>query len=354
MEATDKLSIVIPVYNSEKYLGQCIESVLCQTYRNLELILVDDQSTDGSGAICEAYSSDQRVRVFHKKNGGVSDARYYGYQQATGAWVSFIDNDDVIASDMYEYLFQYAQPDIDMACVSRVNLTSEEIEDYNWSDEGKVVYKTGIEACMALTEKTEYNLKNPMWGRIYRKTFLDSIDFMQNQKLCPTLFFEDVMVMPWILHHAGRIAYSSRVMYIHREIPTSISRSGRLNSFYFEQIEAYRWKLEFYREEEYEKLYHVEIKTYAMCLMRCYYFLTKKNANYSKGNIWIQKIVQYFAEYYSLMKKESDSIIDTTNYMLFYRNKFVWDVTVGFFYFNVLRYIKQIGEKWSEFYGSRK
>lgn len=97
------ISVIIPVYNSEMYLGSCIKSVINQSYSNFELILVNDGSTDNSGIICNDFASkDIRIKVFHKENGGVSSARNYGLENANGVWISFIDSDDFIDRDFLE------------------------------------------------------------------------------------------------------------------------------------------------------------------------------------------------------------------------------------------------------------
>lgn len=99
------ISIVIPVYNAEKYLHQCVDSILHQTYRNIELILIDDGSIDSSRKICEKYESqDPRVRYFHKENGGVSSARNYGIRYAKGDYIVFVDSDDIVKPEMFEIL----------------------------------------------------------------------------------------------------------------------------------------------------------------------------------------------------------------------------------------------------------
>ena len=89
------ISVIVPVYNTEKYLNRCVDSVLSQTYTDFELLLVDDGSTDSSGTICDSYAlQDERVRVFHQVNGGVSSARKLGLDNAQGEWVTLIDSDD--------------------------------------------------------------------------------------------------------------------------------------------------------------------------------------------------------------------------------------------------------------------
>ena len=105
----DLISVIIPVYNVETYLPRCIESVLAQSYKNLEILLIDDGSKDTSGQVCEKYAlTDSRIRVFHKPNGGLSSARNYGLARATGSWISLVDSDDWIASSFIEDLYDKA------------------------------------------------------------------------------------------------------------------------------------------------------------------------------------------------------------------------------------------------------
>lgn len=114
-QETELISIIVPVYNVERYLEKCIDSIIDQTYKNLEIILVDDGSTDKSGEICDLYAKkDNRVRVFHKRNGGLASARNKGLEVAGGKYIGFVDSDDYIASDMYESLHRYMREDVDV------------------------------------------------------------------------------------------------------------------------------------------------------------------------------------------------------------------------------------------------
>ena len=107
MEQQALISVILPVYNMEAYVERCVESLCRQTYRNLEIILVDDGSTDHSGAICDALAkADSRIRAFHKANGGVSSARNWGLQHARGDYIGFCDPDDAVHRDMYRLLFE--------------------------------------------------------------------------------------------------------------------------------------------------------------------------------------------------------------------------------------------------------
>ena len=103
----DLISVIVPVYKVERYLCRCVDSIIAQTYTNLQIILVDDGSPDGSGAICDDYAAkDSRITVIHKKNGGLSDARNAGLVAACGSYIGFVDSDDYIAVDMYEKLYK--------------------------------------------------------------------------------------------------------------------------------------------------------------------------------------------------------------------------------------------------------
>lgn len=111
------ISIIIPVYNVEQYLERCIQSVISQTYSCIEVLLIDDGSTDGSGPICDRWAvQDRRVKVFHKKNGGASSARNLGLANAQGEFIAFVDSDDYIKEDMYEELLKGMDEQVDIVC----------------------------------------------------------------------------------------------------------------------------------------------------------------------------------------------------------------------------------------------
>lgn len=126
-EFTDLISIIVPVYNVEKYLRKCIDSIIIQTYTNLEIILIDDGSSDNSGNICEEYKKqDSRIHVIHKENGGLSSARNVGIDNATGQFISFVDSDDYLRKDMIEVLYlELKKWDADL-CISPMQKVDED------------------------------------------------------------------------------------------------------------------------------------------------------------------------------------------------------------------------------------
>ena len=114
-----KISVIIPVYNVEKYIGQCLDSIVNQTYKNLEIIIVNDGTKDNSMRVVEKYLSDKRIKIINKENGGLSSARNKGMEEVTGEYISFVDSDDWIELDTYERLIK--------------NLTNEDVIIFNHS-----------------------------------------------------------------------------------------------------------------------------------------------------------------------------------------------------------------------------
>ena len=124
-----KVSVIIPVYNVKEYVEKCVETVIKQTYSNLEIILVDDGATDGSGEICDKLAcKDQRIEVIHKKNGGLSDARNAGLKVVTGEYYLFVDSDDWISVNMVKRLVDCAEKeDADIVCCGFFDVMKDEI-----------------------------------------------------------------------------------------------------------------------------------------------------------------------------------------------------------------------------------
>lgn len=161
------ISIVIPIYNVEKYLKRCIKSVISQTYSNLEIFLVDDGSTDKSGEICDEYAKiDKRINVIHKKYGGVSNARNVALNLFSGDYIAFVDSDDFVACDFIEYLYGlicYAQGDISFA--GEQSIANEvQIKDSN-QKEKIILYAEDAIKKMLCDKGCSHNV----WGKLYER-----------------------------------------------------------------------------------------------------------------------------------------------------------------------------------------
>lgn len=169
------ISIIIPIYNAEKYLRCCIESIIAQTFTDFELLLIDDGSKDNSGAICDEYAAkDARIRVFHKENGGVSSARNLGLDNAKGEWITFIDSDDWVKQD---YLYSMiSQPDADLI-MSSFDII-ENVEEWDNNIECKIYTKNEIKNFIDIYIYTA-NLCSP-WCKLFRSSLINQLRFNSN------------------------------------------------------------------------------------------------------------------------------------------------------------------------------
>ena len=172
------LTIIIPVYNTEKYLERCVESVRNQTYDNLEIILIDDGSTDASGGICDRLAEeDGRIVVLHKKNGGQSSARNMGLDIATGELIGFVDSDDYIVPDMYETLYNLMNEyEAEISCCNFEKRGLKGHEEYNSDVLDEVSVFSREESLKTLLECKR--IAYVVWNKLYkRKTFGIHTDF---------------------------------------------------------------------------------------------------------------------------------------------------------------------------------
>lgn len=178
----EKISVIVPVYNVEEYLDRCVESIVNQTYNNLEIILVDDGSTDDCPAMCDKWAEkDNRIKVIHKQNGGLADARNAGLSIANGDYIGFIDSDDYIDPDMYECLIHHAVANnADIAGCFYRKVGKDFVNELG-SDYSVKVFNCDEYLC-------EYYLKNVLYfsccNKIYKRELIDDTRFSTEAGLC--------------------------------------------------------------------------------------------------------------------------------------------------------------------------
>ena len=213
------ISIIIPVYNVEPYLKRCLESVRNQTYSYLEIILIDDGSTDGSGQICDSYQDmDKRIRVFHKKNGGSSSARNLGLDKARGEYIGFVDSDDYIDEDMYESLYDNMKDDVDIVCCGTVLLFPAKMRKKPelYGKSGKSIYYTNQVAIKELLLVRDLDFA--VWNKLYRKELFQGIRFPDG-KTC-----EDYPVIYELMKKSRKIVSNGEIKYSYCYRENSISK----------------------------------------------------------------------------------------------------------------------------------
>ena len=209
------VSVIIPIYNVEKYLRDCIESVLMQTFRDIEVILVDDGSPDNCGAICDEYAGkDNRIIVIHKKNGGLSDARNAGLDIARGEYILFVDSDDMLKKDAVKHLCEYIQHERAQIVYFNAETLCEDFEDQAYNEEliRKKQYKTSKGAVVLDIQRhnNEFYACAPL--HIYERNFLarNRLRFLKG------ILHEDELFSTIAYVRAQRVAYLNEALYIRR------------------------------------------------------------------------------------------------------------------------------------------
>ena len=169
-----KISVFVPVYNTEKYLRQCIDSILAQTFTDFELLLINDGSTDGSGAICDEYAQkDSRVRVFHQENGGVSSARNLGLNNVRGEWISFVDSDDWVKKNFLDKLIVNSE-NVDLVCVGFIQI-EDKLKYRN------VDYEGNASECLGLF--FENRILGFLWNKLFKTDIIKSNNLLLNESI---------------------------------------------------------------------------------------------------------------------------------------------------------------------------
>lgn len=242
----DKISIIVPVYNVELYLEKCIETLVNQTYRNLEIILVDDGSPDNCPQICDEWAKrDKRINVIHKENGGLSDARNAGLQISTGEYISFVDSDDLINRN-YIWALYYSMQSNDAeiaACDVKEFYVDNEIDTNKMEIETVKEYMPG-EALEQLISGV--GVRAVAWNKMYKRVLLEKEFFPKGR------FHEDEFFTYRIIDKAKKIVYVDSVLYYYRQRQGSIMTTVSIK--HVDALEAFVERL-YFLKQKYPMLY---------------------------------------------------------------------------------------------------
>lgn len=222
------VSVIIPVYNVADYLDECLKSVLCQTYRNLEIILVDDGSTDNSGDICEKYRQiDSRVHVIHQCNSGQACARNAGMSYSHGEYIAFVDSDDVVEPLMIEVLLnaciKYNCP---MSCIDYIeyqhNIKLKNV--HNHYRNNKLMYSEEMLKYLAIPNNY-LHVTYCVWSKMYKRDLIDSLSFPVGK------IYEEILFNIKAILAAKRIAYVGGIYYLYRIRKGSTTQETDINKY---------------------------------------------------------------------------------------------------------------------------
>lgn len=229
-----KISIIIPVYNVEKYINQCLESVINQTYGNLQIVIVDDGSTDNSGYICDKWAEiDNRILVIHKENGGLSSARNSGLDRSDGNYIAFVDSDDVLHKDFCLKMISAMNetPSIDIVACGVAKFNDGDINQY------KAFFPYISTVCddkgfwrLILTHKCD----NAAWGKLFKR------DVIINNRFRKGIINEDLAFYLDITQNIKKVKYIDVPLYFYRVRPGSITTkiNPRISDFFNNALEA--------------------------------------------------------------------------------------------------------------------
>ena len=268
----DLISIIVPVYNVEAYLDRCMESILKQTYKRLEIILVDDGSTDSSREKCDTYAKqDSRIKVIHKKNGGLSDARNAGLALATGDYIGYVDSDDWIEPDMYQCLYDACvEHDAELAVCRYFREYQDRTEA---GGTGKIVPLSRDELLkIYISGNDEYVIYNSVWSKLFKRELVADMIFPKGRNS------EDIMYTTRAFCRLDRAAYIDRCLYhyvLDRE--GSIMNVSRGERMFRDEIPFWREHIACIRELVSDEM--ADLASYHFWRRLLFYYIDMKNSN---------------------------------------------------------------------------
>ena len=326
-----KVSVIVPVYNVEKYLRKCLDSIINQTLKDIEIILVNDGSTDSSLSICEEYAEkDKRIIVISKENAGPSHTRNAGLKTAKGEYISFVDSDDYIEENMLETLYNLGKKssaDIVFCNNDIVPFDKFECSPYPYPT-GKTVYVSEFKSDINYFQHGDITF---VWRKIYRRNFLSLNNIFFDDTL---RFSEDKIFTALCLQHAKSICGTDKILYHY------VLREDSLVNIYILNILDIFYNLNKEILENYKNMSHEEFEKYIFRYLcnkerRPYKKMTKKE------KIRLIKIVREtdFIDYFFEESSRLFHYINKKNFFTFYFLKFaVWYVLMKYKCYNILLY----------------
>lgn len=286
----DLISIIVPVYNVENYIKDCINSIVRQSYKNIEIILIDDGSTDNSGKICDYYGGkDKRIKVIHKKNEGVSVARNMGIEESKGKYITFVDSDDFIDESYVENLYaQCIYKNVDLS-ICGINDIFGEREIIKTSVEYSKILDSK-EAMKELLNEKYYN--SVIWAKMYKKNLFNNVKFNKNMKIA-----EDLDVLYRIIDKCNFINIdTSKKLYYYRIRENSAS-TVNYNDDWNKEIKICENILNF-TKNKYPDILDFAIKRYVRINITCIINIIKNNLNKKEELLILQKNIKKYKKSY--------------------------------------------------------
>ena len=292
---SDLISVIVPVYNVEKYLEKCINSIINQTYKKLEIILVDDGSTDNSGKMCDDFAKkDKRIKVIHKENGGLSDARNFGIDVAVGKYIAFVDSDDFLKEDFYEYLMNLKEKtNSDIIECSFIRAYEEDLNMFEFPlRKEEAIVTTGNTGALELLMSDDDEISTNsvvVWNKIYKKELFDGIRFPKGKT------HEDQFTTYKLLAKCKRFTTSNQFKYGYFQRKNSIVNKT-FNIKRFDTFEAFDNFLKYFDENNYKDFKEKILRRYLKTAINFAKLLKKSEA--IEKSIMQKKLIDLFNKKY--------------------------------------------------------
>ena len=313
------ISVIVPIYNVEKYVNKCVDSIMSQTYKNIEIILVDDGSTDKSGSIVEEYKNkDVRIKVIHKENGGLSDARNYGMKYSNGKYLLFIDSDDWIDNSMIEIIYRNLKEynaDISICEFIEEDEKGEKLSYKKYDD--KIHIFDSKDAIRELI--TQKYITNHAWNKLYKKEVFNNVEYPKGQLM------EDVSTTYKLIENSNKVVYQNTSLYHY--IQRSKSILGNINARRINDQEKAFFERDEYLLKKYPE-YKTEIEIdYIMNIKTLYYLAIMCN---EKSLYNSKKYKEYYKKTKKIYINLKDNIEDKDkkSMKLFYKSRFLYKIYV--------------------------
>lgn len=314
----DLISIIIPVYNVAPFLKECVDSVIFQTYSNLEIILVDDGSTDESGDLCDQYAvKDGRITVLHQRNMGLSCARNSGIELADGKYIFFLDSDDYIHPQLIESLYNILVQNVaDIAFCAHQSVQEKEKVEFQFinSCDASVIETITGQECIRRFQSDDSIDMIVVWNKLYKREYFENLRFPAGK------VHEDEFVTYKILYPLEKCYYVKSKMYYYRNRSGSIVNQ-KFSMRYFDKVEAYYGRMEYFRERN-KNLYCQALRKY---LTSTAWGIIKLKETFPQEK---NKVNQLYEEFYSTyrdaVKNGHLSLADKAKYFLFLKSEILY------------------------------
>ena len=310
------ISVIVPVFNVEQYLPRCIDSIINQTYNNLEIILIDDGSTDNSGKICDEYEKkDKRIKTFHKKNGGLSDARNYGLNRMNGKYVSFVDSDDYIDKSFLKVLYSNLKTNkSEISCCKMMNIKTKIKK--NKKNVKKTIIKVNSSEAIKMV-LYENNIDSSVCNKIFDKELFDNINFPIGR------YFEDLSTIYKIIYKSTNVVITNLPLYFYFQRHDSIVHTKN-------EKRIYDLKICLQELEEFVKKNPIYKQSYLNRKISALFYIYRESNN-SETKKWSKNEIKKYRRKVLYDKKSSK------------KNKI--GIIISYISFNLVNYLYKLRDK---------